>query len=146
MSKKKQHATREAYATYKKSYKERLKKYGSMIGTMYTYEEYKDMYEAAYLDRIAEGKDTKNINRILVNRQTYEKSDKQAKALQTFYESVYGERYRLVDIKLGRVSTDIEEEAFEYYKQSYDALRRKYPGYSSSMILEMLGESLWGSQ
>ena len=67
-------ASTKSYETYRNNYFKNLDKYGDMLSPVLDYNEYQAAYNDYYNARLEEGKDTKNINRLIINDQTFEYS------------------------------------------------------------------------
>lgn len=111
-------STLRGYDAYVQNYKKaeaELKKKGlTMADKMYNKLEYKTTYKAIKNDRekaIAKGerKTIGNINREMIKDQTYEFTQKQAKAMQKAIERQTGNKYRLQDIRAKKYEIDWNE-------------------------------------
>ena len=75
-------ASTKSYETYRNNYFKNLDKYGDMLSPVLDYNEYQAAYNDYYNARLEEGKDTKNINRLIINDQTFEYSITQGRAFK----------------------------------------------------------------
>ena len=135
------------YEVYKKTYNKKeamLKKRGyDMPETMYSFEEYKATYNALKND-VAGTVDAQNINRLLVDRQTYSRSKLQAKGIQQVLAQK-GIKAKLIDIRLGNASIngiDIDEVISDAYHNFYNDLYQEYKsrGKSTANIAALAGQ------
>ena len=116
--------TSKGYQSYVKMYEKNMEKYGFMDQPMICEEDYTYIYESYYNDRVAEKKDTKNINRLIVYDSTFELSNAQAKAEQRILKERFGRKVKRIDLRLG--TEKIEEEEWQELKKLYHDEKKKW--------------------
>lgn len=141
-------STLRGYDAYVQAYekrKEELRRKGlTMYERKYTKLEYDTTYTAIRNDRkreIREGKrkTVGDINRQMVNEQTYEYSLKQGRAMQKAIEVQTGNKYKIADIRAGVFKIDWNE--IKYRREEL-----KEQGKSTWEIKKIIGQEYFGSE
>ena len=140
---------KELYAGYKKQYNAAKKKIEAkgfeMQESKLSFNEYKFTYRAIKEDNealVAEGKakKDKNINRTLIDQQTYEFTQKEAKIRKDAIKNVFNEDLTINDVRLGKYS----EEFNKYAGQQYNYARKEL-NMSGIAAYEWVGQTVFGS-
>lgn len=140
--------TTRGYESYVRQWYKQREALGGMEQPLMDYEDYKYAYEAYYMDRTESGKDTKNINRLIVADQSYAYNRAQARARQAFLRDFGGRRALQKDLRTGRV--DITEEEWNRYKKTYHEEKARWQkeygdDFDMDEFYAWLGQSYWGS-
>lgn len=139
-------ASIKSYETYKKNYFKNLNKYGSMLSPMLEYNEYRAAYNDYYLAREEEGKDTKNINRLIISDQTFEYSISQGRN----FKRVLNKLDTNLDLTVTQLRQNPPDEFWELYKRRYNELKHsgewKNLAPDEMEFSEFVSWYFWGSE
>ena len=139
-------ASIKSYETYRNNYFKNLDKYGSMLSPVLDYNEYQAAYNDYYNARLEEGKDTKNINRLIINDQTFEYSITQGRAFKKVLQKLDNN----MNLNISQLRQYVPDEFWSDYMEIYNRLKStgEWIGFAKAgqTFSQFMSWYYWGSE